>query len=173
LLLPPYFKEAIAADDDSIKIPLPSGAYALRSGRYVVDLLHKDASFQERMRVHFANPSSSRSSRAEFLVVTRPSTLERDTEAMLGRRYTQLHTIPKGSIVVARKGNWSSGAFHAVQSSEDWSVWAPASLPESERLELRERLTMLVFSRDGLVPFDPACPSMREIKLGTSGQIYS
>ncbi|NBO64558.1 MAG: hypothetical protein EBU88_06900 [Acidobacteria bacterium] len=173
LLLPPYFKEAIAADDDSIKIPLPSGAYALRTGRYVVDLLHKDASFQERMRVHFANPSSSRSSRAEFLVVTRPSTLERDTEAMLGRRYTQLHTIPKGSIVVARKGNWSSGAFHAVQSSEDWSVWAPASLPESERLELRERLTMLVFSRDGLVPFDPACPSMREIKLGTSGQIYS
>jgi hypothetical protein len=90
---------------------------------------------------------------------------------MLGRRYTQLHTISKGFIAVARKGNWSSGAFHAVQSSEDWSVWAPASLPDSVRLELRERLTKLVFSSDGLVPFDPACPSMRDIKLGTSGQI--
>jgi hypothetical protein len=139
---------------------------AVPEHRYVVDLLHKDASFQARMRVHNANPSSSRSSRAEFLVVTRPSTLQRDTETMLGRRNTQIHTIPKGSIVVARKGNWSSGAFHAVQSSEDWSVWAPASLPESVRLELREHLTMLVFSRDGLV----ACPPMREFKLGTFGQ---
>jgi hypothetical protein len=33
LLLPPYFQEAIAADDRSIRVPLPSGAFAPRSGR--------------------------------------------------------------------------------------------------------------------------------------------
>jgi hypothetical protein len=32
----PLFKEAIAANDDNIKIPLHRGAYALRSGCYVV-----------------------------------------------------------------------------------------------------------------------------------------
>lgn len=106
----------------------------------------------------------------EFIVVTRHSTLERDTEAMLGRRYIQLHTIPKGSVVAARKGNWSSGASHAVQSAEDWSVWVPNNLAETERTELRQRLSILVFSRDGLVPFDPACP---DTKLGTSGHLYS
>ncbi len=67
----------------------------------------------------------------EFIVVTRHSTLEQDTEAMLSRRYIQLHTIPKGSVVAARKGNWSSGASHAVKSAEDWSVWVPNNLAET------------------------------------------
>jgi hypothetical protein len=30
LLLPPYFQEAIAADDESIRVPLPSGAFVGR-----------------------------------------------------------------------------------------------------------------------------------------------
>ncbi len=84
----------------------------------------------------------------EFIVVTKHSTLERDTEAMLGRRFIQLHTIPKGSVVAAKKGNWSSGASHVVQSAEDWSVWVPNNLAEAERSELRQRLSILVFSRE-------------------------
>ncbi len=49
-------------------------------------------------------------------------------------------------------------------------MWAPNNLVEAERTELRLRLTILVFSRDGLIPFDPACP---ETRLGTSGHLYS
>ncbi len=96
LLLPHYFQETIAADDEIIRVPLPSGVFAPRSGRYVVDLLHMDATFQERMRVHAC---------MEFIVVTRHSALERVTEAMLCRRYIQFHTIPKGSVVAARKAS--------------------------------------------------------------------
>jgi hypothetical protein len=104
LLLPPYFQDTIAAEDKSIRVSLPSGAFAPLSDCYVVDLLQEDATFKERMRVIFADPSASRFSRMEFVVFTRHSTFERDTEAMLGISYIQLHTIPNGSVVAARKG---------------------------------------------------------------------
>ena len=38
---------------------------------------------------------------------------------------------------------------------------------------MRLCLQALTFSRDGVVPFDPACPSIEEIKLGASGHLYS
>ncbi len=113
---PLYFKEAIAADDDSIRVLLPSNAFAPRSGRYIVDLLHKDPTFQGRLRLHFAIPCASSSSCLELTFVTRHSTLERDTEAIL--RHMQLHIIPKGFFVAARKAKLSSGASHAVQCSK-------------------------------------------------------
>jgi hypothetical protein len=47
---------------------------------------------------------TSRSLRMEFIVVTRHSTLERDTEAMLGRRYVTSSSTPSRKDP-ARKGN--------------------------------------------------------------------
>ena len=96
------------------------------------------------------------------MVITRPSTLEPDTRAMLGRRFVSLHTFDKGLTVAARKANWSRGSFDAVQSSEEWSVWAPRGLDEAAHEQMRVRLQALTFSRDGVVPFDPACPSIEE-----------
>ena len=37
---------------------------------------------------------------------------------------------------------------------------------------MSENLACLAFSRDGVVPFDPACPSMAETRLGASGHLY-
>lgn len=167
LLLPPFFELTIPADDDRIKDPLPSGLHRPRAGRYVVDLLHKDATLQDRIRVLLANPG-----RMVFFVVTRPNTLEPDTAAMLARRFLELHTFEKGSMVVARKGNWSRGAFDAIQSREAWTVWAPRGLDEVDQAQMRDFLSAVVFSRDGVVPFDPACPSAREAKLGAQGSLY-
>ena len=84
-----------------------------------MDFIHRDANFQARMRLLLANPG-----RSEFLVLTRPSTLEKDTTitAMLSRRFNQIHTIMKGCYVAAKKGKWSRGAFHAVQSLQDWTL---------------------------------------------------
>ena len=171
LLLPPYFEASIAADDDAIKTPRPPGAREPRPGRYVVDLLHQDPAFQARIRVHLANPWVSRHSRTEFIVVSRRSTLERDTAAMLDRRYACLHTFPKGSVVAARSSNWSNGGLQAIQSNEDWEVWVPKNYDEAETL--RARLIATVLSRDGVLPFDPECPSMKETLLGVTGNIYA
>lgn len=132
-----------------------------------MDLLHKDAAFQERIRVLLANPG-----RSEFLVVTRPSTLETDSRAMLDRRYTPVHVFATGSIVAAKKANWSRGAFDAVQSSEAWTVWAPKGLGAEACAQMRGRLEAMRLSRDGVVPCDPACPSMGETRLGASGHLY-
>ena len=168
LLLPPYFEVSLSAGDPRIA---PAGACAFRPDRYVVDLLHQDPLFQERIRVHLANPPVFRSNRAEFLVVTRRSTLELDTAAMLERRFTCLYTYPKGSVVAARKMNWANGGFHAVQSSEDWAVWIPRGFVGAETL--RAHLAAIQLTRDGVVPFDLECPSMTETLGGVTGAIYA
>ena len=168
LLLPPYFEVSLSAGDPRIA---PAGACAFRPDRYVVDLLHQDPLFQERIRVHLANPPVFRSNRAEFLVVTRRSTLELDTAAMLERRFTCLYTYPKGSVVAARKMNWANGGFHAVQSSEDWAVWIPRGFVGAETL--RAHLAAIHLTRDGVVPFDLECPSMTETLGGVTGAIYA
>ena len=168
LLLPPFFEWSIPADDAGLQVPLPSGARKPRRGRYIVDCLHTDTQFQARIRVLLANPTGS-----EFVVVTRPSTLDKDTHAMLERRYIRIHVFPRASLVVAKKANWSLGAFTAIQSSEEWTIWAPKSLSENAVDQLRQALGALTFSKDGLVPFDSACPSMTETKLGPSGPLYA
>jgi Txe/YoeB family toxin of Txe-Axe toxin-antitoxin module len=93
-----------------------------------VDFLHRDENFQASMRVLLAKPC-----RTEFLLLTRPSMLEKDTTAMLSRRFTQIHTIMKGFYVTAKKGNWSRGVFHAIQSLQDWTLWAPKQFHSSIR----------------------------------------
>ena len=103
LLLPPYFEIGIAADDDSIKTPLPTGAHRPRLGRYVVDMLHHDAEFQERIRVLLANPPGSRYVTTEYLVLTREKTLEAASKEILEKRFKVVHTFSKGSIVPQRK----------------------------------------------------------------------
>ncbi len=168
LLLPPYFARAMPSDDDRLKDPPPAGVHRPAQGRYIVDFLHRDANFQARMRVLLANPG-----RSEFLVLTRPSTLEKDTTAMLSRRFTQIHTIIKGCYVAAKKGNWSRGAFHAIQSLQDWTLWAPKQLESSIREDWRLAISGLTFSREGIVAFDPTCPSLEETKLGASGSLYT
>jgi hypothetical protein len=134
-------------------------------------MLHKDAVFQARMRVLLANPED-RFMKLELIVISRQSTLESDTTAMLERRFVQLHTFQKGSLAAARKGNWCSGAFDATQTSEEWVVWVPKRLSVSVQLEISQKLASLVFTRDGCVPLDPACPSFKEVCLGVTGQYY-
>ena len=108
-----------------------------------------------------------------FLVVTIPSTLDKDTQAMLDLKYIRIHVFPRASLLVAKKANRSLGAFSAIQSSEEWTIWAPKSLSEIVADQLRHGLEALTFSKDGLVPFDSACPSMTETRLGPSGPLYA
>jgi len=75
--------------------------YRPPAGRYVVDLLHRDSTFQARIRVQLANPG-----RSVFFVVTRRSTLEQDTSALLARLFIPFYTFKKGSTVAAKKANW-------------------------------------------------------------------
>ena len=173
LLLPPYFEIGIAADDDSIKTPLPTGAHRPRLGRYVVDMLHHDAEFQERIRVLLANPPGSRYVTTEYLVLTREKTLEAASKGMLEKRFQVAHTFPKGSIVAAKKGNWSTGEPRAVQTAEDWTLWIPREIERATLLEVRGRLAALTFTRDGVTPFDPSCPSVHEARYGTAGPAYA
>jgi len=168
LLLPPYFSRSIPSGDDRLKTPLPPQTYRPGPGRYIVDFLHKDAEFQTDMRVLLANPD-----RLELLVIARNSTMERDTSAMLARRFIQLHTFPSGSNVAAKKANWSRGAFDTVQSLEDWSFWVPRHLNQAISEEWRAALSSLTFTQEGIIPFDPSCPSLEETILGASGPLYT
>ena len=91
---------------------------------------------------------------------------------MLGRRFVPIHIFEKGAVVASKKANWARGAFDAIQSTEEWTVWGPRGLVEADRTHMSKNLASLAFSRDGVVPFEPACPSMAETKLVASGHLY-
>jgi hypothetical protein len=118
--------------------------------------------------VFLASPDDS-----AFLVVTIPSTLDKDTQAMLDLKYIRIHVFPRASLVLAKEANWSLGVFTAIQSSAAWTIWAPKTLSEIAVDQFRHRIEALTFSKDGLVPFDSACPSMTETKLGLSGHLHA
>ena len=39
-------------------------------------------------------------------------------------------------------------------------MWAPRLVDDADTVLMGERLAALVFSRDGVVPFDASCPSL-------------
>ena len=50
-------------------------------------------------------------------------------------------------------------------------MWIPKGFVGADAL--RARLAAIHLSRDGVVPFDPSCPSMRETLGGVTGEIYA
>ncbi len=134
-----------------IRVPLPSSAFTPRSGHSLCckpaaqghDFSGKDASA-------FCDPPKSFEVFGHGIYCSHEAKHARAGHGSHARRYMQLHTIPEGFIV----------ACHAMQFAEDWSVWVHNNFAEAERTVLRQSLTTLIFSRDGLVPFDPACLEM-------------
>ena len=51
-------------------------------------------------------------------------------------------------------------------------MWAPRRVDDADTVLMGERLAALVFSRDGVVPFDASCPFLSETKLDASGHLY-
>jgi hypothetical protein len=53
-----------------------------------------------------------------------------------------------------------------MQSKETWTLWEIAQASESANRELRNALQVILLTRDGTVPLDSTCPSLKEARLG-------
>jgi hypothetical protein len=75
------------------------------------------------------------------------------------------------ALVAASKGSFRSGSLKAIQSKEDWVLWASKAL--GTKRSLKRRADSIRLSADGVVPLDLACPSSREALLGPAGTAYA
>ena len=106
---------------------------------------------------------------ATWLVLTRAKSLTAAAEERLKLIGKRLHVWRKGAIVAAGTGVWRRAQVRSVQSKEEWTLWASAQTVETEGPQLRQALHTISLSRDGTVPLDSDCPSIREARLGPAG----
>ena len=106
---------------------------------------------------------------APWLALTRERSLTPEAFARLMQVGTRVHVWRKGALVVASTGAWRKAQVRSVQSKEAWTLWAHASVSESETRELKEALQAIPLTRDGTVPLGSTCPAFREAILGPAG----
>ena len=89
--------------------------------------------------------------------------------------------------MAASKDSFRSGRLRAVQSKEDWVLWASTAALRAKRVEasraeraamreladqlliLKRRADFIRLTADGVVPLDLTCPSL----LGSAGAAYT
>ena len=106
---------------------------------------------------------------SQWLALTREKTLTAEAKTLLGRIGVAVYTWRKGALVVAGSGIWGKARMRSVQSREAWTIWADAASMRAGEAQLRSALQGISLSRDGTIPLDPSCPSLREARLGVSG----
>ena len=93
--------------------------------------------------------------------------------------------------MAASKDSFRSGRLRAIQSKEDWVLWASTAALRAQREEasraegaamrgladqlliLKQRADSIHLTADGVVPLDLTCPSSREALLGSAGAAYT
>jgi hypothetical protein len=129
-----------------------------------------------------------------WFALTRWTTLTPSTKAALERNGRVITVYKRESLVAASKGSFRAGRLRAIQSKEDWVLWASAAALEAQREEgssadsangavmraradqvrlLKRRADSIRLTADGVVPLDVTCPSSREALLGPTGSAYT
>ena len=67
-----------------------------------------------------------------------------------------------GAIVATNAGAWRKAQVRCMQSKETWTLWEIAQASESANRELRNALQVILLTRDGTVPLDSTCPSLKQ-----------
>ena len=112
-----------------------------------------------------------------WFALTRRATLDRTVKQGMERAGQVVTVYKKGSRVAACKGSFRTGQLRAIQSNEDWCVWASRAAIGTGAQEdlvrrLKQRLDSILLTADGVVPLDLACLSSREAQLGPAGAAY-
>ena len=81
------------------------------------------------------------------------------------------HRVSARGVGSGQQGSFRSGSLKAIQSKEDWVLWASKAL--GTKRSLKRRADSIRLSADGVVPLDLACPSSREALLGPAGTAYA
>ena len=113
-----------------------------------------------------------------WFALTRRATLDRTVKQGMERTGQVITVYKKGSRVAACKGSFRTGQLRAIQSTEDWCVWASRAAigtgTQEERVRgLKRRLDSIRLTADGVVPLDLTCLSSREAQLGPVGAAYT
>jgi ribonuclease HI len=161
--------------------------YQLQPSRPIYDLLRSTPEEQRFL-------SNWLRSDQIWFALTRWTTLAPSTKAALERNGRVITVYKRESLVAASKGSFRAGRLRAIQSKEDWVLWASAAALEAQREEgssadsangavmraradqvrlLKRRADSIRLTADGVVPLDLTCPSSREALLGPAGTAYT
>jgi len=144
--------------------------YQLQPKRPIYDFLCAPPELQQRLawRLTADRP---------WFALTRRATLDRTVKQGMERAGQVVTVYKKGSRVAACKGSFRTGQLRAIQSSEDWCIWASRAaigtgVQEEAVRKLKRQLDSIRLTADGVVSLDLACLSSREARLGPAGAAY-
>ena len=158
--------------------------YQLQPSRPVFDLLRSSPEEQRFL-------SNWLRSDQVWFALTRRTTLAPSTKRALECNGSVVTVYKRESLVAASKGSFRSGRLRAIQSKEDWVLWASTAALRAQREEvssaegaamraradqlrlLKRRADSIRLTADGVVPLDLTCPSSREALLGSAGAAYT
>jgi hypothetical protein len=103
----------------------------------------------------------------QWFALTRRATLDRTFKQGMERAGQVITVYKKGSRVAACKGSFRTGQLRAIQSTEDWCVWASRAaigtgIQEEVVRGLKQRLDSIRLTgvtSDGVIPLDLTCLS--------------
>ncbi len=76
-----------------------------------------------------------------WFALSRRSTLDRHVKQLLGRAGQVITVYKRGAKVAASKGSFRSGKLKAIQSKEDWCLWASKAAIQSRGDEVVKYVT--------------------------------
>ena len=111
-----------------------------------------------------------------WFALTRRTTLTPLTKRALEGNGRVVTVYKREALVAASKDSFRSGRLRAIQSKEDWVLWASTAALRAQRDQfaiVKRRADSIRLTADGVVPLDLTCPSSREALLGSAGAAYT
>jgi hypothetical protein len=86
-----------------------------------------------------------------------------------------LRVFRRGTGAAAAKGCWRLAKLKTVRTTQDWTLWSSRAAAGSEASQEQQKLRLsgIRLTEDGVVPFDLACHSAREVLLGPMASAYA
>ena len=109
-----------------------------------------------------------------WFVVARRAALDNSTKQMLTKVGRVITVFKRGARVAACKGSFSAGKLRAIQSKDDWCIWASTAAQRQQPTQgsLKGAIDDICLTADGVVPLDLEHLSSREALLGPAGAAY-
>ena len=109
-----------------------------------------------------------------WYALTRGSTLDHRTKALLSSLGVVLRVFRRGTRAAAAKGCWRLAKLKTVRTAQDWTLWSSrAARSEASQEQQKLRLSSIRLTEDGVVAPDLSCPSAREVLLGPMASAYT
>jgi len=141
--------------------------HGLQPKRLVYSLLGATPQDQQRITRQLAGEQV-------WFVVVRRATLDHKAKQTLAKIGRVITVFKRGSRVAACKGSFRAGKLKAIQSKDDWSIWASTAALRQQPTKdsLKAAIDAICLTADGVVPLDLGHPSSREALLGPAGMAY-